>query len=39
MTEDKKDYWIDEEKYSGVPGSDVHKALAQCFSDYFCGAN
>lgn len=35
MTEEKKDYWVDEEKYSAVPGSDIHKALAQCFSDYF----
>lgn len=32
---DNKNYWIDEEKYSGVPGSDVHKSMAECFADYY----
>jgi len=35
MSEDKKSYWMDEEKFSGVPGHDVHKSMAECFADYY----
>ena len=32
---DKKNYWMDKEIFSGVPGSEVHKALSECFADYY----
>ena len=31
----QRDYWLDEEKFTGVPGSDVHKAMEQFFADYY----
>lgn len=35
MTQNRKKYWVDRIVYSGVPGSDIHEALAQAFSDYY----
>jgi len=31
----EKKYWMDEEKFSGVPGCDVHKSMAEFFADYY----
>lgn len=30
-----KNYWMDEEKFSAIPGSDVHAAVAEFFADYY----
>jgi len=37
MPEEPKKYWIDKEQLTGVPGCDVHEAVAQVFKDYYHG--
>ena len=35
MSEDHKSYWVDEEKFTGIPGADIHSSVAQFFADYY----